>query len=693
MVCMTAVDTARARSRAFWGDARFFLGILLVVASVAGVWFVVSASRQTAPGLRREPHDRAGRGDLRRRRARSSTCRSVRSATPTSPPTRSPTGSSRPARSSPASSCPRSAVGDAAAVRTTSVVLRSAVDVPGSVEAGLGRRGLGGAAARARQLRRAPHPGRRRDRRLGDAGRLDDRRRLGRARARDPASGCRRHPRRDGRRVGALGRADRGGGAREGRSSRWTNRTAATSRTASSAEGIAVVAVVAASALALAAEDAALGAEAERMLRGARRRRCGRARGDPRHAHRRRRGALRPRAVRGSCRCAQDASDERIAAAFGLEPPLPLDVEAWQLAERARAARRARRARPVPAADAGPPRIIAVWGPAGAPGRSTVAIELAVELARGGRHVGLVDADTHAPSIALALGLADEGPGFAAACRQAELGGLDARELTRISAPLGAHAASMCSPGLNRPSRWPELSESRVAGGARGVPRVGRPHRGRCRGVARARRGDHERPRRSAPQRRDAGRAAQRGPRRRRRRRRSARHLPLPARATPSCARRSARRRSRSSRTASAPARSASTPAARCAARSSASAESTTSGSCRRTPGQRMPRSWRRARSPMSRRGRRSRWRCVGSSGRPSAPAAGSQRARRLAGRAAEAPRRARRRPPRRLSWRGVDAQRSRLRPGPVEREPMSSGSTASPATGSCSPTSRSPTS
>ncbi len=114
-------------------------------------------------------------------------------------------------------------------------------------------------------------------------------------------------------------------------------------------------------------------------------------------------------------------------------------------------------------ASAGPlPRVVAVWGPAGAPGRSTIAIELAIELARGGRRVGLVDADTHAPSIALQLGLADEGPGFAAACRQAELGGLDARELTRISIALGRTGVDVLT-GLNRPSRWPELSESRVA--------------------------------------------------------------------------------------------------------------------------------------------------------------------------------------------------------------------------------------
>ncbi len=149
--------------------------------------------------------------------------------------------------------------------------------------------------------------------------------------------------------------------------------------------------------------------------------------------------------------------DERVARAFGL-PAVPLDVEPWRLTEILADA-------PHPVvAEPGPPRaprLIVVWGPGGAPGRSTLAIELAVELARAGRHVGLVDADTHGPSIALQLGLADEGPGFAAACRQAALGGLDAAELTRVSTPLGRTGVDVLT-GLNRPSRWPELSDARV---------------------------------------------------------------------------------------------------------------------------------------------------------------------------------------------------------------------------------------
>ena len=117
-----------------------------------------------------------------------------------------------------------------------------------------------------------------------------------------------------------------------------------------------------------------------------------------------------------------------------------------------------------PAAVAAAPargRVIAVWGPAGAPGRTTMAIELACELARDGRRVALVDADAHAPSVALATGLADEGPGFAAACRQAERGTLTASELTRIAAPLGPIEVLT---GLNRPGRWPELAHDRVSG-------------------------------------------------------------------------------------------------------------------------------------------------------------------------------------------------------------------------------------
>ncbi|WP_203580539.1 AAA family ATPase [Microbacterium hibisci] len=223
-------------------------------------------------------------------------------------------------------------------------------------------------------------------------------------------------------------------------------------------EGVDVIAQVAASAPALAASDRMLGADAEAILQAladadALVIEVSRATMSPTVV------ALCDRAGTRVLPLVDDPAGERLAVACGLEAPLPRGTEPWRIAEALAASPAA------PAAPTAPrpePRVITVWGPAGAPGRSTVAVELAIELARGGRHVALVDADTHAPSLALTLGLADEGPGFAAACRQAELGGLDARELTRIAIPLGRTGVEVLA-GINRPSRWPELSERRVA--------------------------------------------------------------------------------------------------------------------------------------------------------------------------------------------------------------------------------------
>jgi MinD-like ATPase involved in chromosome partitioning or flagellar assembly len=153
--------------------------------------------------------------------------------------------------------------------------------------------------------------------------------------------------------------------------------------------------------------------------------------------------------VRIVVRCARGA-DRRLAALYGLHT-VSGDAPASVVLD------------PVRSSEADAPaargRVIAVWGAAGAPGRTTAAIALAAELARDGRRVALIDADTHAPSVALASGLPDEGPGFAAACRQAERGTLTIDELERISAR--RDEVSVLA-GINRPGRWPELSAPRV---------------------------------------------------------------------------------------------------------------------------------------------------------------------------------------------------------------------------------------
>jgi Mrp family chromosome partitioning ATPase len=108
--------------------------------------------------------------------------------------------------------------------------------------------------------------------------------------------------------------------------------------------------------------------------------------------------------------------------------------------------------------------VIAVWGPSGAPGRTTTAIGIAAELAALGHSVALADVDTHGASIAPTLGMLDEAPGFAAACRLAGNDGLSIAEFERISQRYESGAGGFwVLTGIGRPSRWPELSATRVA--------------------------------------------------------------------------------------------------------------------------------------------------------------------------------------------------------------------------------------
>jgi MinD-like ATPase involved in chromosome partitioning or flagellar assembly len=70
-------------------------------------------------------------------------------------------------------------------------------------------------------------------------------------------------------------------------------------------------------------------------------------------------------------------------------------------------------------------RVRAVWGPAGAPGRTTVAVGLASALAATGGSVVLVDADPYGGSVAQHLGVLDESSGLLAVARMANAGTLD----------------------------------------------------------------------------------------------------------------------------------------------------------------------------------------------------------------------------------------------------------------------------
>ena len=103
--------------------------------------------------------------------------------------------------------------------------------------------------------------------------------------------------------------------------------------------------------------------------------------------------------------------------------------------------------------------VIAVWGPTGAPGRTTVAVNLAAELAALSKgadgEVLLVDADTYGGTVGQVLGLLDEAPGIAAAARAAGQGTLD-RTALALLAPVVSPGLRVVT-GISRAARWAEV--------------------------------------------------------------------------------------------------------------------------------------------------------------------------------------------------------------------------------------------
>jgi Flp pilus assembly CpaE family ATPase len=113
-----------------------------------------------------------------------------------------------------------------------------------------------------------------------------------------------------------------------------------------------------------------------------------------------------------------------------------------------------------PDAGIGTGRVLAIWGPAGAPGRTTMAATLAAELAALGSPTLLVDADVYGGVVAQVLGLLDEAPGLAAACRLANSGQLDLAALASLARSVTPTLRVLS--GIARADRWPELRPAAV---------------------------------------------------------------------------------------------------------------------------------------------------------------------------------------------------------------------------------------
>ena len=108
---------------------------------------------------------------------------------------------------------------------------------------------------------------------------------------------------------------------------------------------------------------------------------------------------------------------------------------------------------PAPSEAAG--RLVGVWGPHGAPGRSVLAASIASAWAQSGQHVTLVDADPRGGAQAQMFAVLDEASGLVAACRSANHGD---------SAELADHAITV-EPGLRlltgvtRAEMWDQVRE------------------------------------------------------------------------------------------------------------------------------------------------------------------------------------------------------------------------------------------
>jgi MinD-like ATPase involved in chromosome partitioning or flagellar assembly len=117
---------------------------------------------------------------------------------------------------------------------------------------------------------------------------------------------------------------------------------------------------------------------------------------------------------------------------------------------------------PGPRADSEPVpegRVVAVWGPAGAPGRTTVAVNLAVEVASRARPAVLVDLDPQGGTVAQHLGMLEEVSGLLSAARLAASGQLEERFAT-VGRGIGSHLGVVT--GLPRADRWREVQTRHV---------------------------------------------------------------------------------------------------------------------------------------------------------------------------------------------------------------------------------------
>lgn len=103
-------------------------------------------------------------------------------------------------------------------------------------------------------------------------------------------------------------------------------------------------------------------------------------------------------------------------------------------------------------------KLLALWGPQGSPGRSTLASHLAGAYAQAGFKTCLVDADTYGASLAPLLGLSSDYSSLAQLCHLADRGKLKDDQAQQLIHSIKHGPATLdVITGINRPDRWVEI--------------------------------------------------------------------------------------------------------------------------------------------------------------------------------------------------------------------------------------------
>lgn len=105
--------------------------------------------------------------------------------------------------------------------------------------------------------------------------------------------------------------------------------------------------------------------------------------------------------------------------------------------------------------------VVTIWGSAGAPGRSTLAVQLAACAAEKGKAVCLIDADTYVPAIAGILGISEDYSTFSQLAHYAEKGALNRNNFKdTISSIKHGKTSFDVATGITSADRWPEIRQS-----------------------------------------------------------------------------------------------------------------------------------------------------------------------------------------------------------------------------------------